>query len=57
MSSKEFPLWRSGMGGLSAGPDSICHPAQWVKGSYVATGAALIQSLARELPYAMNVAI
>ena len=32
-------------------------PAQWVKGSGVATAAAGIQSLAEELPYAKGVAI
>ena len=35
---------------------SIPCPAQWVKGSGVATAVALIQSLAREFPYAKGVA-
>ena len=32
-------------------------PAQWVKGSRVATAAVQIQSLVQELPYAMGAAV
>ena len=35
----------------------ISHPAQWGKGSGVATAAAHLQSLTWELPYAMGVAM
>ena len=42
---------------LSGGTGSIPSPAQWVKGSSVASGAAWTQSLAGELPYAMGVAL
>ena len=58
---KEFLLWHSGlriqMQWLSGGTGSIPSPAQWVKGSSVASAAAWTQSLAGELPYAMGVAL
>ena len=43
--------------GSCTGADSISGPVQWVKGSSIATAAAQIQSLARELPYPMGMAI
>ena len=36
---------------------SIVSPAQWVKGPSIAIALAWLQSLARELPFAMGVAI
>lgn len=38
----EFPLWRSGVGGVSAAPRHRFnpHPGQWVKGSGVAAAVA-----------------
>ena len=42
---------------LCGGVGSIPGPAQWVKGSGVATAVAQIQSLAWELSYAMGAAI
>ena len=45
-----------GSGGYR-GKDSIPGPAQWVKGSGVASAVAQVQSLDRELPCAMGAAI
>ena len=57
---KVFPPWYSGLGiqlhwlrSLQrCEMDPQCSPEQWVKGSGIATTAALNQSLAWELPYA-----
>ena len=53
-------MWHSGLrigSGCCGGTGSIPSPAQWVKGSGTAATAAQIQSLARELPYAVDAAI
>ena len=59
----EFPLWHSELGsncsslGHYRGADSTPSPAQWIKGSSIATAVSGIQYQAQEFPYAMGAAI